>query len=492
MSSIRPLVTITILVVACAFLYVQINKGSLQPKPEASEAWNDQPEGLPPLATASVAPVTTDSAAPTWGTNATPPTATTASEVPQTEPTVTTATPAEVSTATPDAAAPSSPAIPAMPEMPDLSSTASAEIGAAPQVTAPPTPAVTLPTDLPTNIPEARYPDQAPIDATGGQPPAPISAMPPATVTPDPLQTATPEVSAPTAPTQATATTPEEMNAAAAASAGVSSQPLTESPNPLRQTDPTTPDAGRYGTDVTAAPASSAPSTAAATPVETSFTAAWPTIQAMLDRGELAEAHQQLSRWYGDPSLTPTDAERVDTLLSQLAGTVVYSTEHRLAPAHVVKQGENLEAIASQYNIPWQLLAKINGVAAPNQVQPGQELKVVRGPFAAVVDLGRNQLTLTVDGRYAGKFPVTVTPGMSISDGEWTVDRKTNAQSPGRAMLLRGSAPTPGAPGTPTLIIASDTLPTTPADGMVIKVAAKDAEELSDILSVGSRVVTRR
>ena len=37
-----------------------------------------------------------------------------------------------------------------------------------------------------------------------------------------------------------------------------------------------------------------------------------------------------------------------------------------------------------------------------------------------------------------------------------------------------------------------DDLVLAPADGMVIKVADKDAEELSDILSVGSRVVTRR
>ncbi len=492
MSSIRPLVTITILVVACAFLYVQINKGSLQPKSEASTEWEQPPDGVPPLATASVAPVTADGTAPAWGTDATPLTATPSNETAPAASALTPAAPAEVATATADAAAQPSPAIPAMPEMPELATTASAELGAAPQVTAPPTSAVPLPTELPANIPEARYPDQAPIDATGGQPAAPISATPPATITPDSIQPIAPEVALPATPTQATATTPEEMNAATSAAAGVNSQPLASTPNPLRQSSPTTPDTGRYGTDATAAPTSTTPTTVATTPVESSFVEAWPTIQAALDRGELAEAHQQLSRWYGDPSLTPTDTERVDTLLGQLAGTVVYSTEHRLAPAHVVKQGETLETIAAQYNVPWQLLAKINGVPAPNQVQPGQELKVIRGPFAAVVDLARNQLTLTVDGRYAGKFPVTVTPGQPVSDGEWVVDKKTNEQAPGRALLLRGGSPTPGVAGTPTLIIASDSLPVTPADGMVIKVAAKDAVELSDILSVGSRVITRR
>jgi hypothetical protein len=206
----------------------------------------------------------------------------------------------------------------------------------------------------------------------------------------------------------------------------------------------------------------------------------------MLDRGELTEAHKALSKWYGDPSLTPTDAERVDALLSQLAGTVVYSTEHRLAPAYVVKQGETLETIAKEHNVPWQLLAKINGIAAADQLRPGQELKVLRGPFTAEVDLSRNQLTLKVDDRYAGKFPISVTPGQTIYDGEWVVGKKSHEQAPGRALLLQGNATTPGAPA-PQLVIASEPIP-----GPVIKVTEKDAEELSDILSIGSRVITRR
>jgi LysM repeat protein len=185
----------------------------------------------------------------------------------------------------------------------------------------------------------------------------------------------------------------------------------------------------------------------------------------------------------------------VESLLSQLAGTVVYSTEHRLAPAHVVKQGESLETIAKQYNVPWQLLAKINGVAAPNQVRPGQELKVVRGPFAALVDLGRNQLTLTIDGRYAGKFPVSAMPG-TVSDGEWVVDQKLVAPtSAERSIVLRGESTATAAPGAaPQVLTITAASPATvsPTGGTTIQVAAKDAEELSDILSIGSRVVVRR
>jgi murein DD-endopeptidase MepM/ murein hydrolase activator NlpD len=181
----------------------------------------------------------------------------------------------------------------------------------------------------------------------------------------------------------------------------------------------------------------------------------------------------------------------VETLLSQLAGTVVYSTEHRLAPPHVVKQGETLEAIAKEYNVPWQLLAKINGVAAPDQVRVGQELKVVRGPFHAIVDLTRNQLTLSVDGRYAGRFAVAAAPGQTISEGEWIVKDKQITPTNERAIVLQSQTVTPGTPPT-SLTIASAPAVVSSANGGAIHVAAKDAEDLSDILSVGSQVVIRR
>ena len=48
----------------------------------------------------------------------------------------------------------------------------------------------------------------------------------------------------------------------------------------------------------------------------------------------------------------------MESLLGQLAGTVIYSTEHQLEPARVVKPGETLETIAKEYNVPWQLLGE--------------------------------------------------------------------------------------------------------------------------------------
>ena len=140
--------------------------------------------------------------------------------------------------------------------------------------------------------------------------------------------------------------------------------------------------------------------------------------------GELSQALLLLSDWYGDPSLSPEEKQEVDSLLSQLAGSVVYSTEHRLEPPYLVQANERLEDIAKQYNVPWQLLAKINGIDRPDALQPGQKLKVVRGPFSALIDLSDRQMTLMLDRRYAGKFAVDIDPQATVEEGNWSVEQK--------------------------------------------------------------------
>ncbi len=220
----------------------------------------------------------------------------------------------------------------------------------------------------------------------------------------------------------------------------------------------------------------------------------------------MKQAHQLLSKWHGDESLSPAESQKVETLLNQLAGTVIYSTDHRLEPARIVKPGETLETVAKEYSVPWQLLAKINGISAPDQLRPGQQLKVVRGPFSATVDLHRNQLTLDLDGRYAGSFAVTVPPGAAVSEGQWLVDQKLqglpasaapSAYSPAPAVandcaiVLRNAAGATASSGGPLLMIASSSAASAPG-APSIRVTPQDAEDIADILSVGSRIVVRR
>ena len=143
---------------------------------------------------------------------------------------------------------------------------------------------------------------------------------------------------------------------------------------------------------------------------------------AKLDQREFAEALRVLSQAYGWNGAE--DQPEVLELLDQLAGTVIYSQEHLLAPPHVVQPGETLETIAASYDVPWQLLAKINGLPESEQVAPGQTLKVLRGQFEAVVDLNKFVLALRVDGMYAGRFEIGLGRDQQPPTGDLVIQAK--------------------------------------------------------------------
>lgn len=278
-----------------------------------------------------------------------------------------------------------------------------------------------------------------------------------------------------------------------ASAAGASA--LAARPNPVRPSAPSAP-AKAPPSDLV--PGASPPNTA-----RINFATYLQNVRQKLNKGQLAEAHLALSSLYNNPSLPPEEAQKVTDLLDQLAGTVIYSRRHLLeGRPYVVKQGENLEQIARLFKVPWQLLARINGVGDPNNLTPGQELKVVRGPFNAVIDLGKHELTMMVKGRYAGRFPIGVGADHPNLAGSYAVrDKTANPQyyGPDRQQI---GADDPNNPlgehwiglGNQIGIHGTNdpaTLQRTGGRGC-IRMSARDVDDVFGILSIGSRVVIRR
>jgi len=245
------------------------------------------------------------------------------------------------------------------------------------------------------------------------------------------------------------------------------------------------------------------PTPEATTPGQASlFSATRLAVEAALDRGELSQALLLLSDWYDDPSLSSSELQEVNGLLRQLAGSVIYSTEHRLEPPYMVQAGEQLADIAQKYQVPWQLLAKINGISPGDQLQPGQQLKVVRGPFSALIDLGRRKLTLMLDRRYAGQFSIDVDPSSTVEAGHWAVNQKLltpgnvgSVGSPAGGTTEERSLMLSRADGsTSQLAILRGSNGATPAEpaGRVLSLSPQEVGDVYDILSLGSQVVIRR
>jgi LysM repeat protein len=232
-----------------------------------------------------------------------------------------------------------------------------------------------------------------------------------------------------------------------------------------------------------------------------SFSGAFEAARRQLDDGHLVEGLQQLSVWYDDPRLSPIEQEELTHLLDQVSGTVIYSTRSLLESPYEVLPGERLDDIAQKYNVPAQLLAKINGIENTNDLRPGERLKVVRGPFNAVISLDKKQLTLLLGGSYAGHFNIGLGREYPAAEGQYVVtdklvnptyhglERAIDADDPanplGERWIGLGDRMSIHSTNNPSSIGKTD-LPG------CISLNPRDAEDVFDILSEGSKVLIRR
>lgn len=215
----------------------------------------------------------------------------------------------------------------------------------------------------------------------------------------------------------------------------------------------------------------------------------------VLQQGQWTEVLVQLSPWYQHPELTQAESRSLTELLDQLAGSVIYSREHRLEPPYRVRPGDSLIQIARTYQISWELLAKINGIRDPNRLDGVEELKVIRGPFHAIVDVSQREITLMLELRdeegqthplYAGRFPIRAISGISDLQGQYEVLRKSPGprnRQPGPMVLELSDQVLIHGPA------SSDSLPKTRG---TIELSETDMDDLYDILTIGSRVLVRR
>jgi LysM repeat protein len=373
------------------------------------------------------------------------------------------------------------------------------------------------PLDPPPAQPASQTPALTPglattVTPTPPPPAAGAAQASPATV-PAPLAAATPAVTSPpatldaaTVAAAAAATAPTYLNAVAAPPPLPDQPPpppLADQPPPAAAPSAATARPERYATLATAPPPLTPPSDPAppeARPGAASsaaFAAAWEDAHGKLSAGRYAEALGALSVWYDDPSLGLEESQRLEDLLGQLAGTVIYSQQDLLLPPHVAAAGETLPAIAAPLGVTPELLAKINGVPDPNQLIPGEHLKVIRGPFDAVVSISRRRLSLQLNGNFAGSFPVVVGRqfltrvggSLPVTDvqrgGQGDVALTATGANQNRRMIALGEGMTIEAVDDPT--VANDN---TPPASLVVSV--RDLGELIDILGPGSRVLVRQ
>lgn len=123
---------------------------------------------------------------------------------------------------------------------------------------------------------------------------------------------------------------------------------------------------------------------------------------------------------------------------------------------YTVKSGDTLSAIAAKYGTTYQELAKINGIADPNKIYPGQVLKLTGSTSAASAPKAAGNYTVKAGDTLSGiaaKFGTTYQELAKING-----IKDPNKIYPGQVLKLNGSAAAPKAPSITYTVKAGDTL----------------------------------
>ncbi|MBK9188715.1 MAG: L,D-transpeptidase family protein [Phycisphaerales bacterium] len=119
-----------------------------------------------------------------------------------------------------------------------------------------------------------------------------------------------------------------------------------------------------------------------------------------LSEGRAVEARTILSRAYLHPQCTSGDREMLRGKLTHLNDDLVFSARvtpgDPLCETYSVASGDSLVKIAKKRELAtdWRLIQRINRISSPRNLSVGQKLKLVRGPFHAVVTKSDYRLDL--------------------------------------------------------------------------------------------------
>ena len=221
-------------------------------------------------------------------------------------------------------------------------------------------------------------------------------------------------------------------------------------------------------------------------------------VEEFLESDQILEAHQEMSDIYWKH---PEHRHIIQKQIDETAAIIFTTPERQFAEPHFVDYGETLGTIAKKYDVPWQYLARLNRVD-PDDLQAGQQLKVVRGPFGAVVDLKDFGLTVHAHGWYVHCYPIGIGAENGTPTGDFKIEEKlenptwynpdggvVDADDPSNPLgeFWLGLGNHIGIHGT----IDPDSIGQAVSRGC-IHLGDQDIQEVFALLTVGSRVLIRR
>lgn len=157
-------------------------------------------------------------------------------------------------------------------------------------------------------------------------------------------------------------------------------------------------------------------------------------VDQLLQAGEDIRAHRLLSETYWKArGVRPQLMSR----LNLLAHRIYFSADvHYLAP-YEVRFGDRLENLAAQNRVSVEYLARLNHLES-STLKVGQSLKVLQGPFSAVIDPDEFVMTIHSQGYFVIAVPIGFGGDQPIPVGTFRVTKSASAPDGRAAASIRG------------------------------------------------------
>ena len=112
----------------------------------------------------------------------------------------------------------------------------------------------------------------------------------------------------------------------------------------------------------------------------------------LIDSGQPVAARLQLSSLLRSGSLTDSEAAQARGVLTDISDNLVFSKEIKandpFAIEYIIRGGDTLSGIVQKMGLQvnWRFIQRINEIPQASGIRPGQNIKLITGPFHAKID----------------------------------------------------------------------------------------------------------
>jgi hypothetical protein len=160
----------------------------------------------------------------------------------------------------------------------------------------------------------------------------------------------------------------------------------------------------------------------------------------LIAQNKPVQARAMLSAAMLTTGITPADAENIRTELTKLNQRLIFGPEiipgDPYVTSYTIEGGDSLAKLPRKLSasVDWRFIQRINNISAPERIRVGQRIKVVKGPFHAIVHKPTFRMDLYMgsgsDRVFVRSFKVGLGEYGATPEGEFVVKQNSKLVDP--------------------------------------------------------------